>query len=166
MFAVLVERHTARVFRLVSSLLGPHAAMDAEQVTQDVFLRACERIDSFRGESRFGTWLYRIAYNLTIEYRRHMRLSAPHVSDENLLLVADGDSPDSFADQQHERLVAALVEQLPDPYRAAVNLRYWHDLEVDEVAALLNVTPNTAKSYLFRARELLRRLARQRGIEP
>ena len=164
MFAPLVERHSPRVFRLVSALLGPHASMDAEQVTQDVFLRACERIDSFRGEAKFGTWLYRIAYNLTIEHRRHMRLSAPHVSDDSLHLLA-ADSPDSRASDEQERLVAALVEQLPHPYRAAVNLRYWQDLPIGEVASMLSVTPNTAKSYLFRARELLRRLARQRGVE-
>ena len=162
---MLVERHTPRVFRLVCSVLGPHAAMDAEQVTQDVFLRACERIDTFRGESKFGTWLHRIAYNLTIEHRRHMRLSAPHVSTEDLQLPADADAAATCADQQQDRLVAQLVEQLPDPYRAAVNLRYWHDLSVDEVADMLHVTPNTAKSYLFRARDLLRRLARQRGME-
>ena len=84
LFRLLVERHQERVFRLVASILGPFADLDAEELTQEVFVRVHERLDSFRGEARFSSWLYRLTYNRTIERRRRARLRAEHVPCESL----------------------------------------------------------------------------------
>jgi RNA polymerase sigma-70 factor, ECF subfamily len=164
LFALLVRRYEARVFRLVVSLLGPYADLDAQEVTQEVFLRACEKLGTFRGEARFGTWLYRLAYNRTIEHRRRARIRLPHVSAQALAKLA----ADPLADQaKHEReqVVARLLEQLPDVYRTVINMHYWLDASVEEIAESLCVPAGTVKSYLFRARERLRELAKADGIE-
>jgi RNA polymerase sigma-70 factor, ECF subfamily len=164
LFRLLVERHYARVLRLVASLLGPHADLDAQEVTQDVFLRAHERLDNFRGEARFATWLYRLAYNRTVEHRRRARIRLPHVSDEALRKLAIDPMGEELA-HERQQVVARLLEELPDVYRTVINMHYWLDCSVDEIAETLGVPPGTVKSYLSRARARLREHARAAGIE-
>ena len=164
LFRLLVERHHERILHLVASVLGPHADREAEEVCQDVFLRACARLDTFRGDSKFGTWLYRLAYNCALEHRRHARILVPHVSLETLESVAaDGDV--DLLQEQRRRYMAALLEELPDLYRAVINLRYWLDHSVEEIATMLDIPTGTAKSYLFRAREQLKTMTKERHAD-
>ncbi len=163
LFRLLVERYQGRVFRLVASLLGPYADLDAEEVTQEVFMRVCDKLHLFRGESRFGTWLFRLAYNRAIEHRRVARIRLPHVSEEALRQLA-ADPFDEELRYEREQLVARLLEQLPDVYRAVINMHYWLDYSVEEMAEALCIPPGTVKSYLFRARQRLREQAGLLGI--
>jgi RNA polymerase sigma-70 factor, ECF subfamily len=166
LFRLLVERHQERVFRLVASILGPFADLDAEEVTQEVFVRVHERLDSFRGESRFSTWLHRLAYNRTIERRRRARLRFEHVPSDGLKASATPGGPlEAALQRERERAVAQLIEGLPDVYRSVVHMHYWMDQSVDEIANALDVPVGTVKSYLARARERLRERAKARGIE-
>ncbi len=163
---MLVERHQARVFRLVAGLLGPFADTDAQEVTQEVFLRAHDRLASFRGEARFASWLYRLAYNRTLEHRRRARLRLPHVPIDTLEKRAAGAGPfEAAAERERRRRVERLLEGLPELYRSIVHLYYWLDASVEDIAELLAVPEGTVKSYLSRARERLRKRARALGIE-
>lgn len=165
-FRLLVERHQQRVFRLVAGLLGPHADTDAQEVTQEVFVRAHDRLASFRGEARFSSWLYRLAYNRTLEQRRRARLRRPHVPIDALAAsAATGDPHAEAAERERQRQVERLLEGLPELYRSIVYLHYWLDATVDEIAELLVVPGGTVKSYLARARARLRERARAAGIE-
>jgi RNA polymerase sigma-70 factor (ECF subfamily) len=165
LFRELVERHQARVFRLVAGLLGPFADRDAQEVTQEVFLRAHQRLASFRAEARFSSWLYRLAYNFTLQHRRRARLRLPHVPVEELAR-ASGDGPhEAAAERERQRRVERLLEGLPDLYRTVVYLHYWMDATIDEIAELLAVPSGTVKSYLSRARARLRQRAPALGIE-
>ncbi len=165
LFRLLVERHQERVFRLVASILGPFADLDAEEMTQEVFVRVHERLASFRGEARFSTWLYRIAFNRTVERRRRARLRAEHVPCEGLEESATSNGPlEAALDRERERAVARLVEGLPDVYRSVVHLHYWMDQSIDEIGETLGVPAGTVKSYLSRARQRLRERARAQGI--
>ncbi len=165
LFRVLVERHQERVFRLVVSILGPFADLDAEEVTQEVFVRVHQRLASFRGESRFSTWLHRLAYNRAIELRRRARLRFEHVPCGDLQAAPTPDGPHEAAlESERERAVARLVEELPDVYRSVVHLHYWMDQSVEEIAATLDVPTGTVKSYLARARARLWERARAGGI--
>jgi RNA polymerase sigma-70 factor (ECF subfamily) len=166
LFRVLVERHQERVLRLVASILGPFADRDAEEVTQEVFVRVHERLASFRGESRFSTWLHRLAFNRAIELRRRARLRFEHVPWGDLQAAPTPDGPhEAVLESERERAVARLVEELPDVYRSVVHLHYWMDESVEEIAGTLDVPAGTVKSYLARARARLRENARTRGIE-
>jgi RNA polymerase sigma-70 factor (ECF subfamily) len=166
LFRQLLERHQGRVHRLVSSILGAFADLDAEQVTQEVFVRAHERLASFRGESRFSTWLHRLAYNRAVEVRRRARFRFEHVPCGDRPLAPAPDGPHEAAvESERERAVARLVDELPDVYRSVVHLHYWMDQSVEEIAATLDVPAGTVKSYLARARARLRERARDRGIE-
>jgi RNA polymerase sigma-70 factor (ECF subfamily) len=166
LFRLLLERHQSRVLRLVVSILGPFADLDAEGVTQDVFVRAHEKLASFRGESRFSTWLHRLAYNRAIELRRQARLRFEHVPCGDAPAAPAPDGPHEAAvERERELAVARLVEELPDVYRSVVHLHYWMDQSVEEIAATLDVPAGTVKSYLARARARLRERARDRGIQ-
>ncbi len=166
LFRQLLERHQGRVLRLVASILGPFADLEAEEATQDVFVRAHERLSSFRGESRFSTWLHRLAYNRAIELRRRARLRFEHVPCGDLPAAPAPDGPHEAAlESERERAVARLVEELPDVYRSVVHLYYWMDQSVEEIAATLDVPTGTVKSYLARARARLCERARARGID-
>jgi RNA polymerase sigma-70 factor (ECF subfamily) len=164
LFRLLVERHHQRVLHLVASLLGPHADRDAEEVCQDVFVRACARLDTFRGDARFGTWLYRLAYNCALEHRRHARIIVPHLPLEALENVA-ADDHSSVLQEQRRHFIAKLLEQLPDLYRTVINLRYWLDYSVEEIATMLDTPVGTVKSYLFRARAQLKAMTEERDAD-
>jgi RNA polymerase sigma-70 factor (ECF subfamily) len=166
LFRLLVERHQEPVFRLVASILGPFADLDAEELTQEVFVRVHERLDSFRGEARFSSWLYRLTYNRTIERRRRARLRAEHVPCESLEESATFIGPlEAALDRERERVVARLIEGLPELYRSVVHMRYWMDQSIDEIAETLGVPTGTVKSYLYRARQRLREHARAQGVQ-
>jgi len=164
LFRVLLERHQDRVLRLVASILGPFADLDAEEVTQEVFVRVHERLESFRGESRFSTWLHRLAYNRAIELRRRARLRFEHVPCGDLGAPAADGPHEAALESERERAVVRLVDELPDLYRSVVHMHYWMDQSVEEIAGTLDVPTGTVKSYLARARARLRERARARGI--
>jgi RNA polymerase sigma-70 factor (ECF subfamily) len=165
LFRQLVERHQEPVFRLVASILGPFADTDAEELTQEVFVRVHERLSTFRGESRFSTWLHRLAYNRTIERRRRARLRFAHVPCGDLEASPAPEGPyEAALERERVRAVARLVEELPDVYRTVVHMRYWMDQSIEEIAGTLDVPAGTVKSYLARARARLRERAKARGI--
>lgn len=159
LFRELVERYQTKVFRLVASVLGPFRDADAEEVTQDVFLRVHEKLGQFRGASKFGTWLYRLAYNVAVNRSKVARLRLPHVAVDVLHGLAAHDDPRRIVlDEERDARVAAALEALPEIYRTVVYLHYWNDASVDEIAELLGAPSGTIKSYLFRARERLARI--------
>jgi RNA polymerase sigma-70 factor (ECF subfamily) len=163
-FRALVERHQASVLRLVSSILGPFRDIDAEDVAQDVFVRAHDKLAQFRGEAQFGTWLYRIAYSVALNRRKLARLRLPHVAVEALAHLETPDSPhDSAVAAERASRLAAALELLPDLYRTVIYLHYWQESSVEEIGSLIGAPPNTVKSYLFRGRARLAQLLKADG---
>lgn len=160
-FERIVSRYQDRVFRLVLSVLGPHLAAEAEDVTQDVFVHLYRRVHTFRSESRFGTWLFRVAYNVAAEYRRKARRWVPHVGQEplsSLPLVGEHANPATALEAgQRRRTVRRCVEDLDEPCRTVVHLHYWMRYSVSEIASRLGMPPGTVKSHLHRARARLAR---------
>jgi len=164
-FEALVERYRHRVFRLAVSILGPQFDVEAEDVTQDVFLRVHHALATFRGDSKFGSWIYRITFNLAVNLKSRVRFKAPHLSDETLAgLTSDARGPgEQLEHARRDRALEACVADLPEVYQAALRLHYWMGESVADVATLLEVPENTVKSYLHRARRLLRVMLNEKG---
>ncbi len=165
-FARLVERHQGYVFRLALSVLGPGFEGDAEDVTQEVFIRVAERLHEFRGESTFRTWLWRLAFNMAMDRRRRPRWRKPHV-DPTLLeaRAATGETDDPFVSAvaaERRRALRSCLETLPDGLRSVIRLRYWMDLQIEDIAGMLQIPCGTVKRHLYRGRELLLRAMRAR----
>jgi RNA polymerase sigma-70 factor (ECF subfamily) len=168
-FKLLVDRHKEKVFRLALAILGPGFEGEAEEVTQEVFVTAFERLSAFRGESRFGTWLYRIGQRKAIDCRRsaHVRRSRMdgEVRWEIPPPIGPIASPHERAEaRQDQRVLAAAIREMPDPYPTVLRLFYWLDRSVAEIAEVLGVAPGTVKSLLFRARHLLYERLSKKGF--
>ena len=166
-FAELVRRYRSPVFRLAVSILGQQFAPEAEDVAQDVMLRVHHSLRSFRGESKFGSWIYRIAFNQALNVKARVRYRAPHVSDDALAATPSEDRGphDQLQDQRRRRAVQACVSELPDVYQSALRLHYWLGASMAEIAEMLDAPENTVKSYLHRARRLLHAMLIERGFD-
>ena len=164
-FAELVGRYSNRVFRLAVSILGREFVPEAEDVTQEVFLKVHHAIESFRGDSEFSSWIYRIAFNQAVNLKARVRFRSPHPI-QAVLYRAVSPQPGPYRQAetaQRDRALAECIETLPDVYQSALRLYYWLGAGVGEVAELIGVPENTAKSYLHRARQLLHCMLKERG---
>lgn len=153
-FGVLYDAHAPRVHAICLRLAGDPA--EAAELVQDVFVRAWERLDSFRGDSAFGTWLHRLAVNVVFQRGRSARrrrqrvtVAADLAHDPPPASIA-GDDPGARMDL--ERAVATL----PDVLRQVFVLHDVEGYQHPEIAELLGVPVGTCRSHLFRARRQLR----------
>lgn len=149
------------------SILGQEFVPESEDVAQNVMLRAHQALRSFRGDARFGSWIYRIAFNQALNVKARVRYRAPHVSDEALAATPSQDRGphEHLHEEQRKRAVLACVGELPEVYQSALRLHYWLGASVSEVAVMLDVPENTVKSYLHRARRLLHVMLADRGFD-
>jgi RNA polymerase sigma-70 factor (ECF subfamily) len=166
-FAELVRRYRGPVFRLAVSILGQEYAPEAEDVAQEVMLRVHRSLRSFRGEAKFGSWMYRIAFNQALNVKARARYRSPHVSDQALAATPSQDRGphDQLQDRRRQQAVHACVDELPEVYQSALRLHYWLGASVSEIAAMLDAPENTVKSYLHRARRLLHAMLVERGLD-
>lgn len=149
-FETLYRRHVARVHGLARRMIG---ADEADDATQDVFVRAWQKLDTFRGDAAFGTWLHRVAINVIL--RRRARLGKRRERYRHDPVRVDRASggrarPDLRVDLE------AAIERLPDGAREVFVLYDVEGYRHREIADMLGVTPGTSKSQLHRARMLLR----------
>lgn len=159
-FSRLVERYQDRAFTLARNLTGDSS--QGEDLAQEAFLRAYRALDSFQVGRPFYPWLVTILRNLA-RNRLRSRVPVPvEVGEGAAEPVARAPGPEARVEANWDRAsLRQEVSRLPAVYREVVVLRYLQDRRVREVAELLGIPESTVKTYLFRARELLR----QRWIE-
>jgi RNA polymerase sigma-70 factor, ECF subfamily len=169
-YAVLVDRNKDKALTLALRLVGNRH--EAEELVQDAFLRAFKSLDQFRGEAKFGTWLYRILYNLcmTKVTRRRGTFEQLDVDDEKGLdnTLVDNDEPsihERLEDEELEEMISSEIDGLPEKYRTVITLFYVQEMSYEEIIAVLNTPIGTVKTNLFRARNLLKErvLGRMKG---
>ena len=166
----IVSRYWDRIFARVFNLLKNQE--DAEEVTQDAFIRAHRGLRNFRGEASFSTWLYQIATNLARNrywywFRRKRDYSVSldqQISDEGDLTLqdvipCDGENPSETA-VTHEFVnrVSECMDNLSEKHREVLTLRNVKNMSYDAIAKKLNISVGTVKSRIARARENLREL--------
>jgi RNA polymerase sigma-70 factor, ECF subfamily len=169
-FGALVARYQDRLYPTVLRLIG--SAEDAEDVLQDTFVRAFEKLDQFHGDSSFYTWIYRIAVNLALSgYRRRRARSLTRPRFNRRAVVRQDDPPDLSPDSdptipleraEREKIVEAALNKLGPEHRAVVVLKDFDGHRYEEISAILNVPVGTVRSRLHRARSELRE--RLRGL--
>lgn len=157
-FGYLVQNHMARIFNVCLGLLGNRT--DAEDCTQETFLKAYRSLDHYQAKASFYTWIYRIAVNVCYDLQRsrqsHPTTSLDQENDENELVFQLQD-PAPLPDEQaiqHELGQALLfaIGQLKTPMREVILLRDVHGLSYEEISRQLQISEGTVKSRLFRAR--------------
>jgi len=168
-FEELVRRYQRPIAAYVYRMVGDYdAALD---LTQEVFIKVYNSLARYRSEFKFSTWIYKIAHNAAIDHlRRHA------VREQALTGSVDGDrrevaieSRRLTPEQESERKercseIESVVQLLQASYRELIVLRHSHDLSYDEIADVTGLPLGTVKNRLFRAREAMRDLLVQRGI--
>jgi RNA polymerase sigma-70 factor (ECF subfamily) len=162
-FRVLVERHSRNLFRLAYRMTGHQE--DAEDVVQETFLRAYRQLAKFDDRASFGTWLYRIAANCSLDLiRARKRRSENQESPEEGALDPIQSLPDAAPTPERlalssevERRLAGALDDLSEMERAAFVLRHYEGMCIDDISRTLGVQPNAAKHSVFRAVQKLRR---------
>jgi RNA polymerase sigma-70 factor (ECF subfamily) len=150
----IVARHQARVFYI--GLKFFHNRHDAEDYAQEVFLKAFEKLQSFKGEVPFSSWLNKVAYNMAVNHYHKRRRSDVEVAlpveprDTSL-----GPELRVLRNELRER-VRNVLKKIPDIYKPVINLHFFEGLSYPEISRSLRIPVNTIKSYVFRTKQLLR----------
>ncbi len=150
-FERLYRTHVGRIHSLTRRMLGSH---EADEVTQDIFVRTWQKLGQFRGESAFATWLHRLAVNVVIERRRSFAIQRDRMTDDpsalDMVTVAParGDLRVDFE---------AAIEELPPGAREIFVLHDVEGYKHREIGARLGITTGTSKRQLHRARMLMRK---------
>jgi RNA polymerase sigma factor (sigma-70 family) len=156
-FAVLVDRHKDRALTLALRMVGSRE--EAEELVQDSFVRAFRSIDDFRGDARFGTWFYRIVYNVCLTSVMRKKESLPEAGEDLEEVAATEEDPLSRLEAEELRdLLSGAIGRLSEQQRAAVTLFYVQGLSYEEIAGVTGQPMGTVKTHLFRGRERLRRI--------
>ena len=157
-YRVLVEKYKSYVFTLV--LRFAKTREDAEEISQDVFVKTYRSLADFRGDSKFSTWLYTIARTTSITFLRKKRLETTSIDQENTLQQLENQESAFNANLVEKKGRTAMVNQaiaLLDPDDARViSLFYQGEQSLEEIGNILSLEPNTVKVRLHRARQKLK----------
>ena len=171
-FGELVRAYESRIFGLLYRMVGNRA--EAEDLAQEVFVQVFKSIEQFRGDSKIGTWMYRIAVNLCKNRQEYVARRRPQTSaargreSQHTIRTHAGVARDEVArpdelleERQLERMVQTSLQALEPEFREALILRDVEDLPYDEIALIAGVAEGTVKSRIHRARSQLRLLIRE-----
>jgi len=162
-FELLVSKYQRKLSRLLSRFVKDQA--EVEDVVQEAFVKAYRALPSFRGDSAFYTWLYRIGINTAKNYLVALHRRAPTVTEFDAQEAEEFDGGDQLRDtntpesllmtKQIANTVNDAMEQLPEELRAAIQLREIEGLSYEEIAAAMDCPIGTVRSRIFRARDAI-----------
>lgn len=162
-YTEIVNRYRKQIYHFIYRMVKDDA--QAEDLTQETFIKAFRALASFNSNYAFTTWLYKIASNNCIDHFRKKRLST--YSLDTPMKSKDGELKRDFADsdqgpesemisKEKKTQIETAIESLPEKYRKAILLRHTKDKSYEEIAEILNVPLGTVKVRIFRAREMLK----------
>ena len=163
-FAQLMTHTQTGVYNLAYRILGNRE--EAEDLTQEVFLRVWRVLPEFRGDSKFTTWLYRITSNTCLNRRRQLRAHLYQVDSESTLLQTPTPEPgpaEQTSETDRRQRIWTAVQQLPRKYAVVITLFYQEQLSYQEIAEVLSLPLGTVKAHLNRARKALAKALIQTG---
>lgn len=162
-FGLLIAKYQRRLARLISRFVRD--AAEVEDVTQEAFIKAYRALPTFRGESAFYTWLYRIGINTAKNYLLALKRRAPTSTQfdvdeaegfEEAGLLQEVSTPENeLMSKQVVEVVNSSLRQLPDDLRTALTLREIEGLSYEEIAVVMDCPIGTVRSRIFRAREAI-----------
>ncbi len=167
-FRELVERYKKKVYYLALDMAGN--PVDAEDISQEVFLKVFRSFSTFRRGAQLGSWLYRITYNAAIDHLRRKGAAPTAVTDEVIELAAGSeaglprrapaDPAAALESSQLQELIAKALEKVSPQEKAVFLLRHYDQLMLKDIASSLGLSIGSVKSYLFRA---VRKLQKELG---
>jgi RNA polymerase sigma-70 factor (ECF subfamily) len=163
-FTPLMYKYQQKIYNLIYRKVRNHET--AEDLCQEVFLKAWQALPNFKGQSLFYSWLYQIAVNRSIDFLRKRNRQyvtgfeeLPQNADDTLQMTEVQPSPCALLERKElEQIILKAVYQLPLSQRSAFYLRHWDGLPIKEIASRLDKSENTVKTYLYHARRKLQRM--------
>lgn len=165
-FEVLVGRYKDLVFTLTLRMLKNRE--EAEEVAQDTFIKAYKSLNRFKGDSKFSTWIYKIAYNTSLDRlkknKKHFNDVAIDEFTEHQVKTIDN-ALDHLENKEREQSIQDCIALLPGDDAFLLTLYYFEDQSLEEISKTIGLTPNNVKVKLFRSRKKLATILRER-LEP
>ena len=155
-FSILIDRYKHMVFTLALKMLKNRE--NAEEVAQDTFIKAFSSLSTFKGDSKFSTWLYKIAYYGSLDYlkKEKRRLITSTIdSDHDIHFSELTTILDQFEIQDRKNMIKQSLDELSSDEAVLVTLHYFEELSLQEISEVINVSSNTIKVRLFRIRKRL-----------
>ncbi|MBQ6378244.1 MAG: sigma-70 family RNA polymerase sigma factor [Prevotella sp.] len=150
-FGYFLERYSQEAFAIVVRLVPQQE--DAEELVQDAFVRAFNRLDTFEGRSSFSTWICRIAYTTAVSWLRKRRMKYLSIDDQPEL--SDTEVDETFDDETHIEDLRRAISLLKPDEQTLVTLYYYDSRPLNDIAYILDVEPNTLATRLHRIRRKL-----------
>jgi RNA polymerase sigma-70 factor (ECF subfamily) len=153
-FSHLVDRHKNKAYNLAFRICGNHE--EAEELTQDSFLKAYRSLKSFKMKSSFATWLYRIVYNTTISHVRVKKkgiLSLEDFPADATDFIGTSTSEEEAEKEYRTSLVNFALQKITEEDRGLISLYYYDEMSTDEISEVTGITKSNIKVKLFRARQ-------------
>ncbi|MFI1772288.1 RNA polymerase sigma factor [Thalassobellus citreus] len=165
-FNVLVERYKDLVFTLTLRMLKNRE--EAEEVSQDTFIKVYKSLHKFKGDSKFSTWVYKIAYRTSLDRikknKKYLNDVAIDEFTENQLKTIDN-ALDNLEHKEREQAIQDCIDLLPSDDSFLLTLYYFEDQSLEEISITMGLTSNNIKVKLFRSRKKLASILKQR-LEP
>jgi len=155
-FDKLVNKYANLVFCLLYDMTGNYD--DAQDLTQESFLQAFSHIRNYRGDAKFTTWLYRIAYNVAIDHKRREKKLKPVQWDikEHEVVLGKMGKTTRIHYQEEKVMLEKALEKLTHQQKMAVVLHYYHGFKMREIGDIINCSEGTVRVHLFRALRKMR----------
>lgn len=160
-FELLVHRYQSRMFRVAIGFM--HRKEDAEDAIQDAFIKAFQGLQSFKGESEFATWLYRITVRTCLAQIKHKKkIIFIQKVQEKIHLFAEVKSPyaspeQNYIDREYEKQFQSMIDQLPEKQKIAFVLHRFEELSQKEIATVMQTSEGAVEQYLYRAKQSLKK---------
>jgi len=155
-YAFLVDKYKKMTFNVALQLMGNHE--DAEEIAQDAFLKAYQALDSYKGESKFSTWIYRIIYNTAISRLRKKKMDVSSIDDDfttSINVKSTQSALREVRNTERKKFLSEALKRLSGDERNLITLFYLEEKSVDEVCFITGLSASNVKVKLHRARKKL-----------
>lgn len=165
-YAFLVEKYKHMVYTLAIRIVKSRE--DAEEISQDVFVKSFKKLDSFKGDSKFSTWIYKIAYYASLDA---VKKNKKFINSENIEDFYEGDlgnvqdALESLHNKERKKVINKALLKLNEDERVILTLFYFEEMPIKEISKVVNLTEDNIKVKLFRSRKKLATILKH-VIEP
>lgn len=165
-FSVLVDRYKDLVFSLALKMVKNRE--EAEEVAQDTFIKVFNSMGKFKGESKFSTWIYKVAYNTCLDSIKKNKKDEGNISiddfNEHLIKTVEN-ALSKMVDEERKKAIQDCLNLLPSEEGFLLTLFYFEDQSLEEIAKIMNITANNVKVKLYRSRQKLTSILKEK-LEP
>ena len=163
-YRYIIERYESKLLRYIKRILYI-SDEDAEDILQEVFLKAYKNINSYNPKYSFSNWIYRIAHNEAISFLRKKSVTVSNTEDENIFdrIPSDEDIEDDFLNSVKSTEVREILSKLDQKYREVLVLRFFEEKEYNEISEILHISSGTVASLINRGKEKFKILVERYG---